>query len=112
MFLLRVAICQLVILAVSICARADSIPFRDSKLGPSIQLPRFHSASLPSIGHLLDSAIAHQMPTAQPQTRVVLLYADATGGKGSVRNANFLEWLFRMIGKLILPNHGRHHTKE
>jgi hypothetical protein len=110
MFLSRVALWQLVtIVALSLCARADSIPYRDSGLKQSVQFPGLYSAGIPSIRLLLDSAIAEERRNVQPQKGVFLVYGDRT--ETAVRTTNLLEWLFKAIGKLVLPNQGKRARK-
>lgn len=113
MFLSRVALRQVVaILALSLFASADSIPYQDSGSKPSDPFSRLYSVSIPSIRLLLDSALAQQAPSGQPQKGVFLVYGAHVGGDTSVRNMNVLEWLVTAIGKLVLPSHGKAKTRK
>ena len=98
---------MVVVLAFSLFAGADSIPYQDDGSRHSISFSHLNSAGIPSITLLLDSVIAQNIRSAQPQKGVLLVYGERFSGNDSVRNLNVLEWLFRAIVRLVLPNHGR-----
>ena len=114
MFLSRSHLHVLVIIvALSLCARADSIPaYPDGGAKQSLQIRRPYPARMSSIELLYDSAIIGQTRSDQPAARVFFNYEYRADSVGAMRGRNVLEWLFRMIAKIVLPSHGRGRTRK
>ncbi len=113
MFSSRVYLLPLVtIVTLSVCAKADSIPYQYSGLKQSVQFQPLGSAKTLSIRLLLDSAPAQKGGSVPPMVGLVPAYYHRKNSDSEMRAMNLLEWLLTMIGKLVLPSHGNRRVKR